>query len=542
MNRVLWRAAALAAALTLVAGVAQVSGAPKPKISPAQVTGTYTYVYPTDPAANLRTVTLQAVGTTPAQGTFSWTVAAKGRYLIGSVTCVQVVGQDAWVAGRVKKSDPGDSSYGGILFRIHPDDTAPLGFQVVTGVEYTTAAAVADCMARDTSSDSYLAPILSGHMTVIPAGLSVYSFDASFSAMAQLTPVTAAGHGMVGVILPDATPSARYASFDAPYLTKAFTDAGYTRRQFRIDNASGTISELALAQADIAAGAKILIVDPLDGPTGKSIQTLAAAAGIPYISYDRATFQGTTTYHVDFDGVQVGKLIGRYFMQCVTDWNVASPQVFELDGGKDTDPNAISFAAGYNNVLWGTALTNNSQIAAGTTNSAGYYLVGDEFVPGWDNSVAQSMFQTAFTAYPAINATVEANDGLANAVITVLKGAGVGPKTIPTVGQDATLQAMENILLGYQCGSVYKPLYLEAQAAVALATYLRAGQTPPAALINGTTTDPANPAITEPAVLLPASWVNAANMETTVIKDKFVSVRDLCTSVGASVCRAAGIH
>jgi D-xylose transport system substrate-binding protein len=85
-------------------------------------------------------------------------------------------------------------------------------------------------------------------------------------------------------------------------------------------------------------------------------------------------------------------------------------------------------------------------------------------------------------------------------------------------------------------------LYLEAQAAVALATYLRAGQTPPAALINGTTTDPANPAITEPAVLLPASWVNAANMETTVIKDKFVSVRDLCTSVGASVCRAAGIH
>ena len=38
---------------------------------------------------------------------------------------------------------------------------------------------------------------------------------------------------------------------------------------------------------------------------------------------------------------------------------------------------------------------------------------------------------------------------------------------------------MEYILQGYQCGSVYKPIYLETQDAVALATILRAGQTPP---------------------------------------------------------------
>ena len=228
MNRVLWRAAALAAALTMVAGVAQVSGAPKPRVSPAQVTGTYTYVFDTDPNHNVRSVTLQAVGTTPAQGTFSLTIAATGRYFIGSVTCVQVVGQDAWVAGRVKKSDPGDSIFGGILFRIHPDDTTPLGFRVTTGAEYTAAAAVTDCTARDTSGDSVLAPMLSGNIAVTPAGLSVYSFDASFSAMSQLTGVTSAGHGMVGVILPDVSTSPRYTSYDVPYLARAFTAAGYT--------------------------------------------------------------------------------------------------------------------------------------------------------------------------------------------------------------------------------------------------------------------------------------------------------------------------
>ena len=59
---------------------------------------------------------------------------------------------------------------------------------------------------------------------------------------------------------------------------------------------------------------------------------------------------------------------------------------------------------------------------------------------------------------------MEANDGLANAVITVLKGAGVKAKTIPTTGQDATAQGMAYILQGWQCGSVYKAIYKEAGA------------------------------------------------------------------------------
>ena len=75
-------------------------------------------------------------------------------------------------------------------------------------------------------------------------------------------------------------------------------------------------------------------------------------------------------------------------------------------------------------------------------------------------------------------------------MITVLKNKGVGAKKIPTTGQDATLQGMENILQGYQCGSVYKAVYQEAQDAVSLATILRAGKTPPTALVNSTTTPP----------------------------------------------------
>ncbi|MGZ6298916.1 MAG: substrate-binding domain-containing protein [Candidatus Limnocylindria bacterium] len=369
--------------------------------------------------------------------------------------------------------------------------------------------------------------------------IGINSFDASFAAMSQLSSVYAAGKGLVGVILPDTTTSARYTSYDLPYLTKAFQTAGYATTDFKIDNASGTATtQLALAQAAIAAGAKVLLVDPLDSNTGKAVQAAAAAAGVPMISYDRATFQGTNTYYVSFDNVQVGKLIGDGFLQCVKDWNVASPKVFTLDGGQDTDPNAIDFAKGYNNAIWGQKV---AQVTAGATNSAGMTLVAEQLAPGWDNAKGGVIFQQAFTAHKEINATVEANDGLAGAVIAALKVAGVPAKKIPTVGQDATAQGMAFVLQGWQCGSVYKPIYLEAQAAVALATYLRAGQTPPAALVNGTTTDPKNPSATQPAALLTPMWVNAANMEATVIKDQFIDVTKLCASVGADVCTAAGI-
>ncbi len=374
----------------------------------------------------------------------------------------------------------------------------------------------------------------------VPADLSVSSFDVSFGYMSKLKNLTAGGSGKVGVILPDTTSSTRYVDFDAPYLTKAFQMAGYSASDYKIDNAQGSDQkELADAQADISLGAKVLIFDPLDSTVGAQVQNYAQSHGVALISYDRATFTGTNTYYVSFDNVRVGKLIGQGFKDCVKAWNVTKPQVFELDGGEDTDPNAVSFAQGYNSVIWGKTTT---PLPAGTTNSEGYTLVGDQITPGWVNAQGATIFQQQYTAHPNINATVEANDGLANAVITVLKNKGVGKKKIPTTGQDATIQGMENVLNGYQCGSVYKPIYLEAQDAVALATILRAGVTPPKSLVNSTTSPPKGvTGTTQPASLLTPVWVNESNMKDTVIKDKFIDAKALCAAVGSSVCSSAGI-
>src|SRR2546429_825898 len=374
----------------------------------------------------------------------------------------------------------------------------------------------------------------------VPSDLSISSFDASFSYMAKLKALTAAGKGKVGLILPDATSSVRYVQFDQPYLQKAFQQAGYKSSDFTITNAQAQeAQELAQAQTAITNGATVLIMDPLNSTVGSQIQNLASQKGVKVISYDRATFTGTNTYYVSFDNVQVGELIGKGFVQCVSDWGVKNPQVYELDGGQNSDPNAVSFAQGYNDAIWGKKV---AHVDNGTTNSQGMKLVGEQVATDWKNDVGQTIFQQAYTANAAINATVEANDGLGNAVVTVLKSKGVKAKQVPTTGQDATPDGMANVLTDFQCGSVYKAVYLEAQAAVALATVLRASATPPQALVNGTTAPPSG--VTgnqQPAILLVPIWVTKANIASTVIKDNFVDKAALCAKVTAAVCTAAGI-
>jgi D-xylose transport system substrate-binding protein len=401
------------------------------------------------------------------------------------------------------------------------------------------AAACGSTSGSSTSSASASKPAL--------PSISVSSFTPDIaSTMSLLQPLakyaTAGTNSLlIGVILPDTTSSVRWVDFDQPYLTDAFADAGFSSTQFNVQNAQGSDStQIDDATADINLGAKVLVVCPLDGPTGVAIATLAAAHDVTLIDYDRAIFPATgTTYYVSFNNKQVGTLIGNGFLSCLSSENVSNPQVFVLNGGEDTDPNAISFADGYNKAVWGQEAKTVSGGAKST--SGGATLVGENFAPGWSNTQGGTIFQQEYTSDPQINASIEANDGLANAVITDLQGDGVKPGTFPTTGQDATVQGMAYILEGWQCGSVYKPIYLEAQDAVAMATILLAGDKPPATLMNGTTVDPADSSITEPASLLTPTWVTAANMESTVVKDGFDTASAICAIAGATLCTKDGI-
>jgi D-xylose transport system substrate-binding protein len=354
------------------------------------------------------------------------------------------------------------------------------------------------------------------------------AFTADFSLMKTLAPLAAEGKGMVGVLLPDTTTSARYVEFDAPYLKQAFEAAGLKSDQYKIDNAQGSASTMQQqAEADITAGATVLLVDPLDPGSGAAIESNAESKGVKVIDYDRLVTGGPADrYYVSFNNVTVGQLIGKGEESCIAAWNVAKPNILVMDGDP-TDNNAKLFAQGYNGVL------------APHFSDKSYVKVGEP-AGTWDPPTAQTTFEQQFTAHPNINAVITPNDDNANAVISVLQKNKVPPKTFPTTGQDASPSGLQNILKGYQCGTVYKPIYLEAQAAAALALYLRAGQTPPPSLVNATTKDTTLGQDIKSVYTTPI-WVTTENMADTVVKDGAVKVSDLCTGNLQSACQAAGI-
>jgi D-xylose transport system substrate-binding protein len=361
----------------------------------------------------------------------------------------------------------------------------------------------------------------------VNVSISVATFDRNFTAMSALKPLAAAGKGNVAVILPDTVTSARYVQFDAPYLTQALTAAGLTSSQFSVQNAQGSDqTELSDAQTAITKGATVLIMDPLDSGVGAQIETYAKSHGVAVIDYDRLTLGGSRQYYVSFNNVVVGQKIGQGFQACATDWKVSKPNVLVMKGDP-TDNNATLFAQGYLGVL-------NPLFSAGT------YVKVAEPAGTWTPSVALSEFQQNFTAHKNINSVLVPNDANAAPIIHYLQTQGVKAKTFPVTGQDATTIGLQNILAGYQCGTVYKPIYLEAQAAAALAMYLRAGKTPPTTLVNGSTQDSKSNSPV-PSVLLTPKWVTTANMASTVVADKFVTVGQLCVGQYAQLCKTAGI-
>ncbi|MEJ2624369.1 MAG: substrate-binding domain-containing protein [Pseudolabrys sp.] len=357
--------------------------------------------------------------------------------------------------------------------------------------------------------------------------LSVNDFSADFSALAKLKPLVSKGKGKIGVLLPETTTSARYTSFDAPYLKKAFATAGLAADQVIISNAQGSeATELTQAQSAISQGATVLLLDPISSGVGGSIEAYAKQHGVPVIDYDRLTLGGSRAYYVSFNNVKVGELIGKGMEACLANWKVAKPQILVMRGAP-TDNNATLFAQGYMGALQPKF-------------SAGDYIKVAEPAGTWDPSVMRTTFEQQYTAHSNINAVVMPNDDTSNAVISYLKTLKVPPRTFPTTGQDATLTGLQNILAGYQCGSVYKPIYLEAQAAAALALYLRAGAEPPKALVNGTTKD-SKQNKDVPSVLATPIWVTPKNMAATAVRDKFVDPAKLCAGALASACKSAGI-
>ena len=343
----------------------------------------------------------------------------------------------------------------------------------------------------------------------------------------------------IWVLLPDSASSPRWESDDRPYFDKAFTDAGI---EHTIVNAEGdAATQQSQAEQAIAAGAGVIVLTSNDVGSGGAIIDLAKDADVQVIEYDRFnTGSSGGAAYVSFDNVQVGATMAEVLEPAIEDLGVDVAQVVELNGGEE-DNNAFLFKDGYD-------ATVQKHVKDGSWN-----LVADQFVPGWGvNGEGQGIMEQILTdANNKVDAVFAANDNLAQQAINALEAAGVGP--IPLSGQDASAAGIQNILLGKQTVTVYKPIQAEADVAVKAALALCAGEDPStvepdfAGSLSEATADllnldtvgikaadgkPAESATGEgvvPYLALTPIAVTVDNIADTVIADKFRTIKELCT-------------
>ena len=332
--------------------------------------------------------------------------------------------------------------------------------------------------------------------------------------------------GKVGVILPDTTSSTRYTLYDAPLLKQALTNAGLTAD---VQNAGGSTARFQqIAQSMIGEGVKVLIMDSIDATSGAAVEQQAANAGIKVIAYDRVNLGGTAQYYVSFDNEDVGKLQGQTLVDCLNATGAKNPQIIEMNGGVDTDNNAVLFRSGANSVLQPLATAGKLKIAS------------QAVVKGWDVNTAAPTFTQALTANGGkVDGVLAANDDIANAVIGVLKGNGLAGHVVIT-GQDSGIEGLQNIITGQQSMTIFKNVKIEANAAAALAIALIGGKEPASVgLTLSKFDDPTKPSRNIQALLLPAQVITQANVQD-VINAGALTQAQVCKGVEAQ-CTALGI-
>ncbi len=329
----------------------------------------------------------------------------------------------------------------------------------------------------------------------------------------------AAGATRACVILPDAASSPRWESLDRPALEKAFTDAGF---EADIQNAQGDTNKYAtIADQELTKGCGVMVLVDYNG-AALAVTQKAQSQGIPVIAYDRPITDGNASnpsmvadYYVSFDNEKVGELEGQMIVDGLKTFNKdPKTAVVVYMGGDPSDGNAKLFHDGAVKVMSDAGI----KPAAEPTGV-------------WDGDKSATNFEQALTSLGGkVDGVWVANDTNAAGVITVLQKNGLAGQ-VPVSGQDASVAGLQNVLLGYQTGTVYKQVSLEAKAASDLAIQLLKGEKP-----SGADTLYGKPFISVTPVSVGPDQVK------TVVANGDATVADICTGDVAAKCTEFGVQ
>jgi D-xylose transport system substrate-binding protein len=324
--------------------------------------------------------------------------------------------------------------------------------------------------------------------------------------------------GTIGLLLPE-TKTTRYEQFDHPYIEQDLKKLCPDCKFLYANADQDADQQQSQAESMLTQGVDVMILDPVDGKAAEAIVNKAQGQGVPVVSYDRLA-NGPVSDYVGFDTKQVGELQGKALLSALKANGTEKSGDVVMINGAPTDPNAAGFKAGAHSALDGNV------------------TIGKEFdTPDWSADKAQSEMESAIATLgkDKIVGVYSANDGMAAGIAAALNSAGYNPFP-PLTGQDAQVDGIQRILAGQQAMTIYKPIAPEAQIAAQMAIGLLHGQ-------DYKTTETTNNGTADvPSKILTPIAVTVKNINDTVVKDGFLTVKEICTPQYAADCKKAGLQ
>jgi D-xylose transport system substrate-binding protein len=364
---------------------------------------------------------------------------------------------------------------------------------------------------RGTRKRLALVAVLLGVITTLVAAGSVSGKTVS-TRKAQASP-------LIAFLLPEnVTP--RWEGSDAPTFKAALTKLVPGVKIDVLNALNDSAKQQAQAEAELTKGAKALVIAAVDQKAAAVIVNKAHAQGVPVIAYDRLIRNSPLAYYVSFDSVAVGKAEASWMAT-----HTSQGARLVIINGSPTDDNAHLVNTGIHSVL-------NPLFKSGAR-----VKVAEQWTPGWDPPTAQREMEQILTkAGNKVDGVVSANDGMSGGIIAALKAQGLQGK-VKTTGQDASLEGLQNVVLGYQGVSVFKDFRLQAPAAAQIA----------AAIINDTKPTNINASVSNgkvkvPSVMLKVVPVDSSNVKTLVtngwIQSQFGGLTKFCKGLPkVSICK-----
>jgi D-xylose transport system substrate-binding protein len=332
---------------------------------------------------------------------------------------------------------------------------------------------------------------------------------------------TAGGGGKTVYMLLPNTTTVRFTTQDGPdfkaAMKKAMPDA-----KVIIQNAENDPQkQVQQVETAISGGASAIVLIAADPYIAGGALQKASVAKVPVLLYDHDARGGPAAAQVVFNSLSVGQNQGKDAAKLLAGGTTAKPKVIARIYGNQGDYGTTQYKKGQDQYIQPLVSAGKVKVACET------------YTPNWDPAKAQSEMEQCLTKTGnKIDAVVVMNDGTAGGSIAALKAQSLTGKVPVIGGQDADLQAVQYILLGYQYSTVYKPFKLQASKAADLTVQLLKNGKINKSDIDGSVDNGfMKPGV--PAAFLPVQDLHADTVAT-LVKDGVWTWKQICTGPAAA--------